>query len=518
MITMTAETHAVTLPDEVAAPTTPLSSPALQAPSPSGGPSDGVRAPGRVSRALGRSFKAGALRPGSSRGVPSNSTATGRWQFRNSLPLLCLAASLGTTDLCAENWPHWRGPAYNGSTPETGLPTTWSKTDNVAWATDLPGPSASTPIIHGNHVFVSSTDEPAKTLEAFGLARQSGKVLWRHRVAEGSSRDRMSNYASPSPVTDGQRVVFFYGNGDLVAYDLAGKTLWARNLQRDYGDFAFQWTFAASPTLHGGKLYIQILQRNRPVGGRGRTDGPIESFLLALDPATGQTLWRHVRPSDAVAESLEAFSSPIPFEQGGRGELLVVGGDCLTGHDLDTGKELWRWGTWNPTKIGHWRLVPSPAVGGGVVLACAPKGSPVYAIKTGGDGVLPDSAIAWQTDEQREVSSDVPTPLFYLGDFFVLNDLRRALTRLDPRTGAVKWTLETPGRAKYEASPTGADGKIYLMNFSGDVVVVDAAEGQILQQIEMGEPGDDRTRSTIAIAHGQLFIRTNHKLFCIGKR
>jgi outer membrane protein assembly factor BamB len=151
-----------------------------------------------------------------------------------------------------------------------------------------------------------------------------------------------------------------------------------------------------------------------------------------------------------------------------------------------------------------------------VILACAPKGSPVYAIKAGGNGVLPDSAIAWVSREQRRVSSDVPTPLSYLGDFFVLSDVRRALSRIDPQTGAVKWSIDTPGRAKYEASPTGADGKIYLLNFSGEVVVVDAAEGKILHQVEMGEPGDDRTRSTIAIAHGQLFIRTNHKLFCRG--
>jgi outer membrane protein assembly factor BamB len=252
------------------------------------------------------------------------------------------------------------------------------------------------------------------------------------------------------------------------------------------------------------------------VGGRGRTDGPIESFVLALDPLTSKTLWRQVRPSDAVGESFEAYTTPIPFTHGGRRELLIAGGDCLTGHDPDTGKELWRWGTWNPTKIGHWRLVPSPAAAGNVILACAPKGSPVYAIKAGGNGVLPDSAIAWVSREQRRVSSDVPTPLSYLGDFFVLSDVRRALSRIDPQTGAVKWSIDTPGRAKYEASPTGADGKIYLLNFSGEVVVVDAAEGKILHQVEMGEPGDDRTRSTIAIAHGQLFIRTNHKLFCRG--
>jgi outer membrane protein assembly factor BamB len=253
------------------------------------------------------------------------------------------------------------------------------------------------------------------------------------------------------------------------------------------------------------------------VHGAGRTDGPIDSFVLALDPSTGKELWRQVRPSDAVAESFEAYSTPIPFEHGGRKELLIVGGDCLTGHDPEHGTELWRWGTWNPTRIGHWRLVPSPITGAGVILVCGPKGSPVFALRAGGKGVLSDTAIAWKSDQHRVVTSDVPTPLFYLGDFFVLSDVRKSLSRVEPATGQVKWSIDTPGNAKYEASPTGADGKLYLLNFRGDVVIIDPAAGQVLQTIPMGDDGEDRIRSTIAIAHGQVFVRTNRKLYCLGK-
>lgn len=417
----------------------------------------------------------------------------------------------------AGDWPHWRGPFFNGSSSETNLPIRWSKTENVAWSADLPGPGAATPVVWRDHVFVSTPDLATQTLHACAFDRRTGKSLWSHPVSEGIRKDDMSNYASPSAVTDGERVVFCFGNGALAAFDLTGRELWQRNLQTDYGEFAYQWTPAASPTLHDGRLYLQVLQRNVPVHGRGRTDGPIESFVLALDPADGKTLWKQVRPSEAAAESHEAYSTPIPLLHDGRPELLIVGGDCLTGHDPASGRELWRWGTWNPTRIGHWRLVPSPVAGNGVILACAPKGSPVFAIRAGGTGVLPDSAIAWRTQSEREVSSDVPTPLFYLGDFFVLSDVRRALSRVDPATGAVKWTVETPGRAKYEASPTGADGRLFLLNFAGEVVTVDAASGRILERIAMGEPGDDRTRATIAVAHGQLFIRTNRRLYCIGQ-
>ena len=418
----------------------------------------------------------------------------------------------------AENWPHWRGVHFNGSSEEENLPSHWSKTENVAWSIDLPGPSAATPIIWADRVFVSSTDARTKTLQAICIDRKTGKIAWQDEAGVGFQRDDLSNYASPSPVTDGQNAIFFYGTGDLVSYDLAGQKFWSRNIQKDYGEFAFQWTFSTSPTLYKGKLYIQVLQRDVPANGRGRKDGPNDSYLLALDPATGKTLWQHIRPTEAVAESREAFTTPIPFDYEGRAELLVAGGDCLTGHDPESGKELWRWGTWNPTRIGHWRLVPSPAAGDGVILGCAPKSDPVYAIKAGGSGLLDDSAVLWKSHKQREISSDVPTPLFYRGDFFVLSDVRKALSRVEPKTGKIKWSVELPGRAKFESSPTGADGKIYFMNFRGDVVVIDADRGEILQTIPMGEDGDDHIRSSIPASQGQLFIRTNKRLFCVGKK
>ena len=431
---------------------------------------------------------------------------------------LLLATSILTLALpgLAENWAQWRGPAFNGSSPEKNLSSEFSKTENVAWSLDLPGPSAAAPIIWGDRVFVSSGDKKEKSLVALCLDRKSGKVLWQHTVSAQYQRDSASNYASPSPVTDGKLVYFFYGNGDFVAFDFAGKKVWSRNIQTDYGDFAYQWTFSSSPLLHAGKLYLQVLQRDEPVHGKGKSGG--ESFLLALDPATGKTLWRHVRLCEAAAESRESFGTPLPFEHQGRKELVIVGGDCITGHDPATGKELWRWGTWNPNKIGHWRLVPSPTAGDGVLLASAPKNSPIFAVKAGGSGTLDDSAIAWKGEPKEGLTSDVPTPMFYLGDFFVLSDVKKSLARVEPKTGKIKWSLSLPGNKKYEASPTGADGKIYLMNFAGDVTVVDAVKGGVLGTVPLGEDGDDTTRSVIAVSQGQLFIRTNSKLYCIGKK
>jgi outer membrane protein assembly factor BamB len=417
----------------------------------------------------------------------------------------------------AQNWANWRGPNFDGSTTAKNLPTEFSKTNHVKWVADLPGPAAATPVIWDDHVFVSSTDLKTKTLRALALDRKSGKELWNHEVAQGFSQDNRSNLASPSPVTDGERVIFFYGTGDLVAYDFAGKQIWARNIQKEYGQFAFLWTFSTSPLLCDGKLFLQVLQRDTPVNGRGRTDGPNDSYLLALDPKTGKELWKQLRPSEARSESREAFSTPTPVTHAGRTELLVAGGDCITGHDPKTGAELWRWATWNPTRITHWRFVPSPVVGAGVVIAPAPKGAPVYAFKLGGKGTLDDAALAW-TSPEREVSSDVSTPAFYDGRFYVLNSDRKLLARVDPATGKADWLGDLGTRVKLEGSPTVADGKLYMQNFKGDVFVVAAGkEFKLLHVAAMGDEGDNDLRASIAIAHDNLFIRTGSKLYCVGQ-
>lgn len=443
--------------------------------------------------------------------------------------LLLLPLVLSAAVLHAENWSNWRGPFHNGSSLERGLPATFSKTEGVKWAVPLPGSSAATPVIWGDQVFVTAADAKSGQQLALALDRRTGRELWRAPISAFATDGQYSNTCSPSPVTDGRLVVFFFGTGDLVAFEVGGKKLWSRNL----GPFAFQWTFSASPLLHDGRLIMEVLQRDVAVRGRGQPTGN-ESYLLAMDPATGKDLWRSVRPSDAVAESREAYSTPLPFTHNGRQELIVVGGDCITGHSPTDGRELWRWGTWNPTRIGHWRLVPSPTVGGGVILACGPKNAPVYAVKAGGSGTLTNKGLAWQshvqatedaaeaapTHNERDLTSDVPTPLFYEGRFYILNGTKRKLYCVNPADGAVVWSGDLGGRSVFQASPTAADGKLYIMNFDADVSVIQAGgtEFKRLHSANLRDDGDDtRHRSSIAISQGNLFVRTGTKLFCLGK-
>src|SRR5262249_25028222 len=173
---------------------------------------------------------------------------------------------------------------------------------------------------------------------------------------------------------------------------------------------------------------------------------------------------------------------------------------------------------WNPTRIGHWRMVVSPAAGAGIVLACAPKGSPVYAVKSGPQGNLSDADLAW-ISKDREISSDVSTPLFYKDRFYILNSANRVLSCAEPQTGKVVWTSSLESRAKLESSPTAGGDKIYMMNQRGDVFVAQAGnQFKLLHTAALGDEGDSNVRSSIALADGNLFIRTEHTLLCIGKQ
>jgi outer membrane protein assembly factor BamB len=421
---------------------------------------------------------------------------------------------------CAANWPQWRGPMFNGSSVEKGLPTTWSESDGIKWKTPLPGLSGATPAVWGDSVFISSPDEQ-KNLLLLCVNRKDGSIRWKKQIATGNIEQGKGNMASPSPVTDGKAVYVLYGTGDIAALDFEGQILWQRNLGKDYGRFAIMWIYGSSPLLYDGKLYVQVLQRSPAPGdypaiaGAG---GDRESYLLALNPADGKTLWKHVRPTDARLESMESYATPTPHKGAdGKTQLLIIGGDALTGHDPDSGKELWRGRGFNP-KRGEWmRIVPSAVSAEGLAIGCGPKQEAMLAFRTDMQGDITEKGVAWTFDEKR--TPDVCTPALYEGKLFVLHGdppTGPTLTCLDPKTGVKKWQGNLDERVVVRASPTVADGKIYIINEKGTVFVCSAGDQfQILSKIPMG--GGEGTRASIAISDGQLFIRTTEALICVGK-
>lgn len=435
-------------------------------------------------------------------------------EFMSNRFIVVILGFVAAVCVHAENWPQWRGPFFNGSTTEKNLPAQWSKAENVAWVAPLPGRSGATPVVWENAVFVSSPDTNGD-LRLLCLERKTGQVRWQQVVATGNREKGHSNMASPSPLTDGKKVVILFATGDLAAFDFSGNQLWTRDLAREYGRFANMWIYGSSPMLYRGKLYVQVLQRNPcPPDYSHAQDAKAEreSYLLCLDPDSGQTLWRHIRQTDASGEAQEAYSTPIPYEGRNGAEIILVGADYTTAHRPDTGAELWRCGGLNVSKEPYWRIVPSPVAAGGLIVACGPKRDPVLAIKDGGKGLVTDQAIVWKF---KESPSDCATPLFYQDKLFVLDGDRQTMVCLEPRSGEKKWQGHLGVREIFRASPTGADGKIYCLGEGGTVVVLEAGdEFKILATLRMGEAP---AYSSIAIAQGQLFIRTAKNLYCISQ-
>lgn len=147
--------------------------------------------------------------------------------------LASLIFAFAALPLQAENWAHWRGPAMNGSTTETGLPEKFSPTQNVKWSLDMPGISAAVPIVWEDHVFLTTVDEESGGVLAWCIDPKDGKTLWKKVMAKGTEKDKKSNFSAPSPVTDGETVVYFYSNGLLVALDFDGKELWRKDVQKE---------------------------------------------------------------------------------------------------------------------------------------------------------------------------------------------------------------------------------------------------------------------------------------------
>lgn len=440
------------------------------------------------------------------------------------LSLLITAFALTAS---AGNWPQWRGPHQNGTSDDTGLPAEFALDKGMLWSAALPSSAASTPAVWGDKVFVTAIDVGAETLLGICIDAKTGKELWKKSIGTGHKWDKSSNLASPSPAADDKHVYFFFATGDLRAYTHDGAEVWSRQLAKDHGVFGTQWTYSSSATLENGKLYVQVLQRDEAFEFqgvmKGNQNGDNRSYILCVDAASGKDLWKHIRPSDAVGETLESFSSPVFHTHNGQRQMLIVGGDCITGHNPDDGKELWRWGSWNPEKIGHWRLVPSVVAGDGVALACTPKNNPVFGLPLEKTGKLADSDVLW-TSDPKEVTSDVSTPLFCKGHFYVLDSGRKTFSCVEPKTGKVLWTGETGSKSKFECSPVAADGKIYATNFWGEVYVVaaDPSAFKLLHVASMGngskaQGNDESVRASVAIANNRLYIRTQDKIHCVGQ-
>jgi outer membrane protein assembly factor BamB len=411
---------------------------------------------------------------------------------------LLVSIALTASSLGAENWPHWRGPLMNGISRETNLPVKWDTSTNITWKLALPSWSGATPIVWDNIIFLNVAD--GDSLSLWAVDRAKGQMIWSRPMGGGNHRERKQNMSSPSPVTDGKSVWVMTGTGILKGFDFSGRELWARDIQKEYGRFGLNWGYASSPLLHDGALYVQVLHGMK-------TDDP--SYVLKINAATGKTIWKVERPTDAIRESPDSYTTPALLRYGTSTEIVITGGDVVTGHDPATGKELWRMDGLNPDNDANYRIVASPVVHGEFVYAPT-RERPLLAIKAGGRGDITASHKVWATNN----GPDVPTPVTDGTYFYIVRD-NGVMWCLEAKTGKTVYGPQRLPSATYSSSPVLADGKLYISNEDGLTTVVKAGPAfEILSE----NPLDDYTLSSPAVSDGQIFIRTTAYLWAIGSR
>jgi len=399
----------------------------------------------------------------------------------------------------SENWPQWRGPALNGVSNEKNLPSKWTTEENVAWKLAMPAWSGSTPIIWRDRIFLNVA-EADNNIYLWCVDRVAGKMLWKKLLGGGNVKMRKQNMSSPSPVTDGKSVYVMTGTGIFKGFDFSGNPLWSRDIQKDYGEFGLNWGYASSPLLFEDSLYVQVLHGMK-------TDAA--SYVLRVDKKSGKTLWKVDRPTAAIRESPDAYTTPALLRYGKTVEIVITGGDCVTGHDPATGKELWRANGLNPDNNPNYRIVASPIIFNEVIYAPT-RVRPLLALRAGGRGDITASHVLWSTVN----GPDVPTPVTDGKYFYIVND-RGIMWCLDAKTGAEIYGQQRIKPGTYSGSLVLADDKIYVTNEEGLTTVIKAGpKFEVLAE----NPLNDYCLSSPAISDGQIFIRTAANLYCIGRK
>jgi outer membrane protein assembly factor BamB len=400
---------------------------------------------------------------------------------------MCLWAS--SEKVHAENWPRWRGPNGAAISSEKHVPLRWTTSDNVAWKAEIPGEGSSSPIVFGQHVFVTSALEDGLRRQLHCLDRDTGRRIWMREIVDDNPEitSALTGHAASTPVTDGKHVVAFFGNAGLVAYDFQGRQLW----HHDFGEFESELGIASSPILVGDRV-IQVCDHD------GKFYRTFDSFMICLDVATGRQVWR------ANRRGLErSWSTPIVVPAGDeRPELIVNAEEALRGYSPDTGDLLWQ-----VRGMTGW-VTPSPVYAAGLIFATSGKDGPLMAIRPGGKADATSTHVAWQ---HKRGGPYVCSPLVYRGRLYVLNEFG-VLNCYRASNGERLFRQRLAG--KFTASAVAVAGHLMFTNESGRTYVLAAADDFRLASENQLENG---CLASPAISQGKLFLRTEQHLWCIAK-
>ena len=415
---------------------------------------------------------------------------------RSTLATCAVAALLGATaDLRAENWTRFRGPNGQGVSQETDLPIRWSSSDNILWKTPVPGVGWSSPIVYDDAVFLTTATEEGVSCRVLRLDRRDGRIVWDkevHRQTPGRKR-RQNSYATPTPVTDGERVYAVFYDGTVVAVDFAGNPVWKNT---DIEFFSLHG-LGASPLLIDGQL-IMPFDGSSPAEDRVGWKEPWDkAVVLSLDTATGAVRWKGARGLSRVGHV-----SPIVINGGT--QLVSAGGDRVQGFDVRSGQRIW-----SIYSQGE-GVTPSPVIGEELIFTSSGFEAPtIRAIRMGGTGDVTDTHIAW---EQKRGVPVLASPL-YAAPYLYTITRDNILHCIEAHSGAIVWQRRLEGT--YSASPVLADGRIYILSEEGLTLVL--RPGPRYEELARNHLGE-RCLASMAVSQGDFFIRSEEHLFRIGSR
>jgi outer membrane protein assembly factor BamB len=411
-------------------------------------------------------------------------------------------ASGGAATAPSDDWPRFRGPNGSGTSDAKGLPLEWSANKNIVWKTALPGPGASSPITWGDRIYLTcytgygideeSPGDPSNLVRhLICLDRGTGRILWntgtpsRRRVSEYGRFIALHGFASSTPVCDGERVYCFYGSSGVYAFDLRGGEQW----DADAGQETHGFGTGTSPILHDTLVIV---------------NASVESgSLVALDKQTGREVWR-------AGDIQKSWNTPVLVEAGGRLELVVDTEDSLRAFDPATGRALWRCEGSQPPRY----LCPSPIVHDGIIYATHGYHGPLSAVRPGGNGDVTNSHRLWV---RPKVATNVPSPVFHDGYIYSVREEGGVFSCVNAENGELVFRERLqPAPGRIYASPLAADGKIYLVSREDGTYVL-SAQPQFEQLAHNVIEGDDSIfNGSFVVSRGQLLLRSDKALYCIG--
>ena len=401
--------------------------------------------------------------------------------------LAILLTVVASSTAAAEIWPRWRGSDGSGVSDAPSLPLEWASSKNVVWKAALTGEGSSSPICGRRHIFVTAAFDEGTRRAVICLDPRNGKTLWTREIEDKNPElsSALTGHAAATPAIDDHHVVAMFGNAGAVCYDFDGNLMW----HRTFGEFDSELGLATSPVIAGSRVVL-VCDHD---GSRFKT---FDSFMIALDLETGNTVWKTERPG-----LYRSWSTPIVVPVADdKHEIVVNAQEELRGYDAATGRL-----NWSVQGMTGW-VTPSPVFGNGLIFACSGKDGPTMAVRPGGKGDVSETHVAWS---EMQGAPYVCSPVLYRGLLYVHNE-QGILSCYRAKTGELCYRKRLEG--KFISSPIAGGGHVFMTNDQGTTYVVKVGD---TFQLRSQNSLDEECLASPAVFDGDILIRTAKHLYRI---